>query len=293
MLEFCKRHAPKIALLTASFIWGITFPMGKYVIAHLPVFTYLAIRFCIAALLMYPSCRVSIAAAGRHEWGVALVIGFMLFGAFAFQTVGLDFTTAAKTSFATGLYVVFTPFLYFLIYRTPLRGTSIAAGVLGVVGITLLGGDFSGLLDWDFGVTLVLVSAIFTSLQIVGVGRYARAIDPGFLTIVQIGMVSAGSAVLAVSYESWPAEMPGWGVWGSVLFLAMFATVFAYFVQCRVQQHISHTATAVILSMECVFGALLSFIFMGDPFTLAMIIGGVLLVLAMIVAQFEPSSESA
>ncbi len=291
MLDFCRRHAPKIALLVASFIWGITFPLGKYVIAQLPVFTYLAIRFCIAALLMYPSCRTSIRAAGRHEWGVALVIGFMLFGAFAFQTVGLDYTTAAKTSFATGLYVVFTPFLYFAIYRTPLRGTSITAGVLGVVGITLLGGDFSGLLDWDFGVTLVMISAIFTSLQIVGVGRYARKIDPGFLTIVQIAMVSACCAVLAVCLEPWPAKTPGLDIWGSILFLAMFATVFAYFVQCRVQQHISHTATAVILSMECVFGALLSFIFMGDPFTLPMLVGGVLLVLAMIVAQFEPASQ--
>ena len=291
MIDFCKRHAPKIALIIVSMIWGVTFPLGKYVIMQVPIFTYLAVRFFIAAALMAPFCRKQIRDAGTHDWVVALVIGLMLFGAFAFQTVGLHYTTAAKTSFATGLYVVFVPFLYFAIYRTPLRMAAIVAGVVGAVGLALLGGDFSGVVDWDFGVSLVLISAVFTSLQIVGVGRYARQIDPTFLTIVQIAVVSGSCAVVAYFFESWPATpIDFWG-WFSIVFLAVFATVVAYFVQCRVQQHIGHTATAVILSLECVFGALLSFIFMGDPFTMQMIIGGVLLVAAMIVAQLEPSSQ--
>ena len=291
---FLQKHAPKLALLSVSFIWGITFPLGKYVITQMPVFAYLGLRFFMAWLLLGFLRHSHLKRAQRRDWVLSVWIGVALFGAFAFQTIGLVYTTAAKTSFATGLYVVFVPFLYFAFFRTPLTRPAIFAALLGGVGMALLGGDFSGLLDWDFGVTLVMISALFTALQIVGIGRYARQVDPSVLTFAQIGVVALLSLLAAFLFESWPSTL-SWATWLSIVFLAVFATIIAYFIQCRVQQEISHTATAVILAMESVFGALLSWLFLGETLNRLMLSGGALLVTAMLIAQWEgsPAEENA
>lgn len=284
---FVGAHRPKLALLLVSVIWGATFPLGKYVIGFVPVFTYLGLRFFLASGVLFFVGRAQLRGAGRRDWGVAFAIGVCLFASFAFQTVGLSYTTAAKTSFATGMYVVFVPFLYFALFRTPLRWPAALAGILGAFGMALLGGDFSGLLDWDFGVTLVLVSGLFAALQIIGVARYARRINPTLLTFAQLLISAVLFSLIALAREDFPASVSP-AVWLSIVFLAVFATVGAYFIQCREQQYVGHTATAVILSMECVFGALLSWMFLGEAFTLQMFAGGVLLVAAMLIAQKEP-----
>ena len=100
------RHLPALALLSVAFIWGFTFPLGKYVVERMPLFTYLAIRFFIASALLLPFVFKRLQKTSGREIIISSVIGLMLFAAFAFQTMGLKYTTAAKASFANGLYVV-------------------------------------------------------------------------------------------------------------------------------------------------------------------------------------------
>lgn len=281
---FFIRHLPEIALLMAAFVWGITFPLGKYIVDRIPVFTYLAIRFFIASAMLLPLSRDGLRKSTRHELTVSLIIGVSLFVAFAFQTLGLKYTTAGKTAFANGLYVILVPFLYAAFFKAPLKKSAIVAGIFACVGVTMLGGDFSGLKDWDFGVTLVVISTLFTALQIVGIGRYAALINPMALTFIQVFSVAVCCAIVAFFTEIWPDNLNG-ALWLSIIFLALFATVFAYFIQCRVQKEISHTASAVIISMESVFGALLSWIFLKENFTVLMTVGCILLFVAMLIAQ--------
>ena len=289
--NFLARHLPETALLSVAFIWGITFPLGKYVIATVPVFSYLGVRFLIASAILFPLSRRGLKQATRYDLTVSLLIGLALFGAFAFQTMGLFYTTAGKASFANGLYAVLTPFLYFILFKTPLKKTAIVASVMACVGVAMLGGDISGLTEWDFGVTLVIISTVFTALQIVGVGRYADLVDPMLLTFLQTITVSVACLLIGFFFETWPEEISG-QVWLAIIFMAVFATVVAYFVQCRVQQKISHTVTAVIISMESVFGALLSWIFLDEKFTLIMITGCCLLFAAMLIAQMDSSTDA-
>lgn len=284
------RHLPALALLSVAFIWGFTFPLGKYVVERMPLFTYLAIRFFIASALLLPFVFKRLQKTSGREIIISSVIGLMLFAAFAFQTMGLKYTTAAKASFANGLYVVLTPILYFLIFRTPLRKTAIGAAVLATAGVAMLGGDLSGLTDWDFGVTLVIISTLFTALQIVGVGRYAVSFDTTTLTFLQTVAVAVGCLIAALLYESWNWQVDA-SVWAAIISMAVLATVVAYFVQCRVQREIDHTVTAVIMSLESVFGALLSWIFLDESFSLTMIIGCALLFAAMLIAQIQPQRD--
>lgn len=290
-LELKSRHIYILALTATAFIWGITFPLGKYVISATPVFLYLGVRFLIASAIVLPISYKKVRRLKRRELAVAFLIGLALFGAFAFQTMGLLYTTAGKASFANGLYAVLTPVLYFAFFRAPLKKSAVVASVLACTGVAMLGGDMSGLTSWDFGVTLVIISTIFSALQIVGIGRFAILIDPLALTLIQTVTVAFLCLLTGFCFETWPPEV-SWKVWGAIIFMAVFATVVAYFIQCRVQREISHTAAAVIISLESVFGALLSWIFLDERFTLMMTIGCVLLFAAMLIAQIDPGADA-
>ncbi|UQZ90311.1 hypothetical protein C4J81_14300 [Deltaproteobacteria bacterium Smac51] len=286
-----SKHTPELALLSVSFIWGTTFPLSKYVIESVPVFTYMAIRFFIASALLYPFARRRLALATAYDYKVSAMIGLALCGAFAFSNLGISYTTASKTAVVNGLYAVLTPFFYFLIYRAPIKRSAVIASVMAFVGMGMLGVDFSAGFDWDFGVTLVMISAVFTALQIVGVGRFAVLIDPLVLTFFQTFVSTVCCALIAVFTESWP-ETISFKIWAAIIFMAIFATVVAYFVQCRVQQYISHTVSAVIISTESVFGAVLAWLFLDETLTLIMLTGCVLLVAAMLIAQIDPGGDA-
>lgn len=272
------------ALLMVACAWGVTFPLGKYIIERMPVYSYLTMRFLIASALLLPFARRDLRRAKAADVKVSILIGLMLFIAFAFQSQGLAHTTAAKSSFANGLYVILTPLLFSALFRAPLRKPAIIAGVLATLGTALLGGDFSGLHGWDLGVTLTVISTVFTALQIVALARYAVLIKATVLTFIQTSTVALGCLGLSLATETWTWDV-GLFIWASIIFLAVFATVLAYFVQCRAQRQIDHTATAVIMSMECVFGALLAWIFLDETIGPALLVGCALLFAAMIIAQ--------
>ena len=290
LTQFLRGHVPELALLLVAFVWGTTFPLSKYVVERMPVFSYMAVRFFIASTLLYPIARRRLAASTIQDFKISALIGLALFGAFAFSTLGIAYTTASKTAMVNGLYAVLTPFFYFFLYRAPVKRSAVAASFLAFAGVALLGADFSAGFDWDFGVTLVLISTVFTALQIVGVGRFAVLIDPLVLTFYQMAVSGVFCLLIAVFTETWPASVSP-GVWAAIVFMALVATVLGYFIQCRVQRYINHTVSAVIISMESVFGAMLSWMFLDEKMTALMIIGCLLLVGAMLIAQIDPAGD--
>ena len=288
--RFIRGHLPELALLSVAFVWGITFPLSKYVVERVPVFGYMAVRFFIASALLYPFARRRLAASSLQDFKISGLIGLALFGAFAFSTLGITYTTAAKTAVVNGLYAVLTPFFYFFLYRAAIKRSAVGASVLAFAGVALLGADFSAGFEWDFGVTLVLISTVFTALQIVGVGRFAVLIDPLILTFYQTIVSGVCCLLIALFTETWP-ESVDLAVWTAIVFMAVAATVLGYFIQCRVQQYINHTVSAVIISMESVFGAILSWMFLDEKMTALMVVGCLMLVGAMLLAQLDPAGD--
>ena len=81
-------------------------------------------------------------------------------------------------------------------------------------------------------------------------------------------------------------------VWGVALFTAIFATAFAFVIQTWSQARISATKVAVILTMEVVFAAFFSVGMGREELTLRLIIGGALVLAAMLLIIRPKVSES-
>ena len=102
------------------------------------------------------------------------------------QTAGLDRTTVSSAGFITGLYVVFTPLLGLLLFRTRVGGAVWVGVVLSVAGLAMLSGVGAG--D-PVGDLLVLGGSAAYSLQIALMERYAPRYDP--IAFTQAEMLAA------------------------------------------------------------------------------------------------------
>ena len=123
------------------------------------------------------------------------------------------------------------------------------------VAIATVGLGLLSLNGFSFGVgeMLVLISALFFALHIIGLGQWASGLDTYALTVLQLG-TCALLAFLA-STKSGFKSPPDSGVWWSIIYTAIFATALAFIVQTWAQSFIKPTTVAVILAMEVVFAA--------------------------------------
>jgi drug/metabolite transporter (DMT)-like permease len=169
--------------------------------------------------------------------------------------VGLQYTTAAKSGFITGLAVVIVPFAALLVLRQrPGRG-AMAGVLLATAGLALL--TLRGDLTLAYGDLITLGCVFAFALQIVFVGRFAPRVAVANLTTAQLATVTVASVAFALAAEQPTLHLPA-EVWAAAAFLALAGTALAFIVQSMAQRFTSATHTALIFAAEPVFAALFS-----------------------------------
>jgi drug/metabolite transporter (DMT)-like permease len=254
-----------LALIAVTAVWGVTFVQVKDAVALYPLFAFLAIRFAIASLSL-AVLALAVPAAGRLRslgrpgWLAGTTLGVLLAAGYALQTAGLERTTVSSAGFITGLYVVFTPLLALLLFRTRIVGAVWLGVLLSVAGLGLLTGVGAGDTVGDL---LVLGGSAVYSLQIVLMERFAPRYDPVAFTQAEMLAAFAGFAVVALALGQ--VELPrGWTVWGALLVTGVFASALGFLVQTWAQRRTSATTTALAFAMEPVWAGIFGFWLAGD-----------------------------
>ncbi len=288
-----KRYIADALLLAVTFVWGATFILVQDAISVIPVFPFLAIRFGLAGLLMlavsfmHPAWRRAVVS--LRLWLSGLALGVWLFAGYAFQTLGLLYTSAAQAGFITGLSVVLVPlFAIVLLRQKPGRSTWFGVAI-ATVGLFLL--SYHKSTGINRGDALVFLCAVSFALQIVLVGRYAPKFSALPLASVQILTVGVLSAAIAVVHPA-PWRQAAQTLMTPVVFNALwicilFATVIAYFAQTAFQKFTTPTRTALIFAMEPVFAALTAYLWAGQSLSLSAVYGCTLILLGMLVAEIK------
>jgi drug/metabolite transporter (DMT)-like permease len=225
-----------------------------------PLFAFLGVRFLIASLALAPFSRGRIGSLDRRGLVAGAGLGGLLALGYALQTAGLARTTVSSTGFITGLCVVMTPVIAFLLFRDRVPRSSWIGVGLATVGLAMLSGIEAGSAAGD---ALVLGGAAAYALQIVLLERYAPHYDPVALTLVE--MVAACLGFTAIALARGELSVPhGWTVWGALLVTGLFASAFAFLVQTWAQREISAVRVALVFALEPVFAGLAGFLLAGD-----------------------------
>jgi len=273
-----------LALALVAMIWGATFVVVKNELANIGPLAFVTLRFAVAFLVMALLARHSLARVDRSQLLAGLLIGTFLFSGYALQTVGLRYTTASKAAFITGLSVVLAPlFARLLLGQSPslLAAVGVALAAVGL-GLLSLADDLTPAI----GDLLVLGCAASFALHIVTISRFAPKMDTTTLAAVQIGVVPVAAAVTTGLLEPLPATI-GAGTLGVAALMGIVATAFAFTVQTKAQAFTTPTHTALVLSLEPVFGALFAYLLAGETMGPRQILGCALILLGMVAAEIK------
>jgi drug/metabolite transporter (DMT)-like permease len=273
--------APLLLLLAVTAIWGYTFVPVQKAVGVYPLFAFLAVRFAVSTAVLAPVAWRPLRATRPAGVVAGLGIGLLLAAAYGLQTAGLERTTVSSTGFVTGLYVVFTPLLALLLFRTPIPPAVAGAVVLSLAGLYLLNGVPGGS---ALGNVLVLGSAAVQALQIALMERFAPRHDPRVLTFLQMAVSFFVFAVIAIGAGQleWPSDAH---VWYAIVVTGIFAGALGYLVATWVQARTTAARAAVVFTLEAPFAALFGVLLLGESLGLAGWLGCAVMLAGMLLAE--------
>ena len=276
-----------IGLLATTAIWGGSFLIMKDSLERQNVYSFLATRFVLASLIMFAFNPKSLVGLNKVFIKRAVFAGMLTSGGFIFQTFGLTQTTVSNTGFITGLYLVFTPLIAWLLLNHKITKTQWGAVLVATMGLYLIA--YNGI-SVGVGEILVLVSAVMFAAQIVAVGEWSDGKNSYPLTLIQIMVAAVVFSIFTIKdgYQLPPDS----SVWSAVIFTAVFATFFGFLIQVRAQAVMSATVAGVLLAMETPFALFFGLYFDNDPLTLRIMSGGTLVMLAMAMVISSDSKKS-
>jgi drug/metabolite transporter (DMT)-like permease len=285
-LKLKKEIIADISLMVAAIMWGGGFVAVKDALDNVKPFYMIAIRFAFAGLILGIIFIKRMKNINKKDLVSGLIVGVFLFLGFATQTIGLQYTTAGKQAFLTGVYVVIVPFLMWILYKKAPDKYSLSGAVLTLMGIAFL--TLHGKFSMNKGDFLTLLCAVFFAVQILLVGHFGKKCDVVALAVIQFWVAAILSFLCAVFLEPVPNLLTE-GAYFPMIYMIVFSTLIAFFIQNVAQKYTIASHAAIILSLESFFGSIFSVIFLDDKFTFKMIIGCILIFVAIITSETKLS----
>lgn len=293
-----RRLQADFALALCALIWGATFVVVKDALAFASVFSFNAIRFTLAAIVMG---IVYMRALRKIDWATfraGTLIGFFMFGGYAFQTLGLKLTSPSKAAFITGAGVVMVPVLLAVFWRRKISQWAWAGALAALAGLYFLTVPRSGFSALNVGDFLVLGCAVMFAFHIILVARYSLRHSVAALSFLQVETTAVLTALClpVLAATRWEPPFVRWSpsLVGAILITAVGATALCFSLQVWAQQYTSPTHTAILFSLEPVFAALTSLIVVHEHLSARVLAGAILVFIGIVLAELKgPAQASA
>jgi drug/metabolite transporter (DMT)-like permease len=282
-----------LLMFIAAAIWGFAFVAQREGMETMGPFLFSGVRFLIGVVALSPVVWfLSKKPQKTHKAEVSTkklifagtVAGLLLFGGISCQQVGLQYTTAGKAGFITGLYIFFVPLIGLFLGQKTGSGTWLGA-TIALVGLYLLSikEDFS-MAEGDL---LQLICAVFFAAHVLVIGYLAKRMDTLKLSLVQYLVCGFISLFIAIAIEmiSWDmivaTAIP-------LLYAGVMSTGIAYTLQVVAQQHTHSSHAAIILSLEGAFAVLGGWLLLDEFLPARGLLGCALMLTGMFLSQLFP-----
>ena len=282
-----RKLRANVLLIVVTMIWGSSFLIVQHALTFVGPFTFLAMRFGFAVLVLAFLFRKRLIHITYTEILSGSIIGLFLFASYAFQTVSLQYTTSSQAGFISGMYVPLVAILAIPLLRQKPTLGSILGILLSMSGLILLSVKNNFQITIGPGEILALACAFASALHVICISKFAHKADAINLTIVQITLTALLS-VIAMPIAKEPFSFPPFYVWGSALFLGVVATAFCLAIMNWVQQFVSSTEAAMFYALELVWLSILGH-FAGDNLSLLGWIGCGCMLSSMVVGEMRLS----
>ena len=292
-----KKYTAEAILIFITVIWGATFVIIKVALNDVSPLAFVATRFVLAAVILFPFYLKIKNNFNKILTLSGILLGTMFFLGFATQTIGLKYTTATKSGFITGTFVLFTPVFQLLFERKkPSKGNLL--GVLFVLaGLILLSSKGASILDifheigsgFNVGDFFTLLCAVFFAMYLVYLDILTKKYEFFPLVILQVGTTAVLGILFAFCLSSFNIETFKIEITKNVIFALLYtsilATVVSTTLQTKYQKFLTPTKVGIILSFEPIFSAITAFIILSERISRFSLIGGILIFAGLLVTE--------
>ena len=233
------------------------------------------------------------------KWAVPS--GFILGAASICQMVGYRYGAGpGESAVLENLALIVIPILLFVFVKQKPTWTKILAAVLCFIGsaIIALAGTAGDLLSVSLGKWLACLSGILYGANFVITGTYAKKLDSGVFVFVQIAVqtltaltyVFIGEQILLAKENVFVCSLELAPLL-TVAALGILATGICWTLRAHCLKKIPVMIASVIMPFSTVLTGVWSLIGGLEPFTWNLLIGGVIVVGAILLAQFGDKGE--
>lgn len=278
-----KAFLGRLAIFATTIIWGTSFVILKNTLDSVGTLWVLAIRFTVSAALLALAANRMLKGMDKSVFRGSVLMGVCLAVAYIVQTYGLKYTTPGKNAFLTATYCVLVPFMAWGIYKRKPGAANIIAALMCISGIGFVSlGNLDG--GINIGDLLTLCCGIFYGLQIIMMEQYAGKCDALSISTVQFAAAALVCWVGALLFEAPPHAVP-MSAWVNIAYLSVMCTAVCFFLQAWGMKYTPSSTTAVIMTLESVFGTLISVIFYHEQITAKLVLGFVLIFFSVLISE--------
>lgn len=292
-----KKYTGEIALLFNTLIWGGTFALIKNAFNDISPLLFLGLRFGFAALVFLPFVYSSLKKTNKQTLIAGSILGFFYFTGFAAQSAGLNITTATKSGFITGTFVVFIPILQLIIEKRKPKWFNLFSVMLVLVGLIMLSSkgenvfEFLSQLgnDFNLGDLLTLLCALLFAFQVVYVDVFTKKYDYLPMVFIQLLITGLGGFILSYLFSVTSLEPIKLTISNNlifaILYTSIFASIIATIIQLKFQRNVSPTKAGIIFSIEPIFAAVFAYFLLNEKISNFGLMGCVLIFIGVVVSE--------
>lgn len=287
-----------LALALAVIFWGFSFVATKIALQSFTPFCLIFFRFIAASIFFLPllSRRSLPRLTGRNLKHLALLAVFQPGLYFTFETIGLQYTSATKTSLIIATIPVVVLLFSLIFLKERLRRMNALGVVISLVGVSLLvfaGGQNSGAAAGSlFGDLLISGAVISAAIYMIMTRRLGQTISPLQITAMQIIF----GAIIFFPAFLWDLPKLHWSEVSNesiiaLVALTLFATIGAFLCYNFALSRIPAARAAVCINAIPLITTFGAWLLLDERLTALQGIGGLVVLGAVYLANYSPERE--
>ncbi len=248
-------------LVLTTFFWGGSFLFTKIGVSTIPPQLFVLTRFCLATLIMLIAFAPRLQKMNRGILKRGLIVGVALGLTNLSFVFGIQGTSISRAGVLNNLFVLFIPLITKVVWRERIGRVNLAGIALAVIGIWLLAtGGGQGFNRGDFFSTFC---ALLIACHIIAVSKVLKDDDVYLVSLVQFATVATMAGAASLLLPAPPFIITTAAV-TSVIYCAVFPTVFCFTLQNIYQRYVTPTRAGLVYTLDPVWSLMAGFFILGE-----------------------------
>lgn len=271
-------------IVLQSILYGAMDVISKLVYKTMPVYSFLFLRYVLAAAIMLLIWHKTI----LRELKTVSVKDYLtpslcMSCAFIFSNLALRWTTATNVSFLRSMSAILVPVLLLAFFHQKYRRKDIVVQILMIAGLYMLciKGSFRGI---GAGELFALIAALLVAGSLVFGKRALRSISAVSLSFMQTFFaifVCGTMCILTHSTGYFTVALDG-KIILALLYAAIACTIGGYMLQNIALKHISSKVTGMVQCLYPVATAAIAYFALDERLNLPGMLGAALIIIAIL-----------